>query len=127
MPAKPRNTKAVPAALRPKAKPVPKTPAVPQPAEQPGSVEQEVIHVAIIVPHPKLAEAIRDRVIVAGPANRPYRVQGHVILEQPKHRSHSLPVQVRLALAEFGLVDPEDVAMTFPEQVTLGWPKETKA
>lgn len=117
MPAE-RNRAAIPASLRPKAKPA--TPVTPPPDTRP------VIHVAILVPHPKIAEVIRDRVVVCGPANRPYRVQGHVILEQPKHRSVDIPMQVRLALVEFGLVDPADVAFTFPEQVSLGWPKESE-
>jgi hypothetical protein len=144
MPGPTRNA-GVPASLRPKGRPdasapqrVPQVP-VPTGTDAPGPAAgprqsldplppddpRTLIHVAIVVPHPKLAEVIRDRVVAIGPVGTNIAVQVHVVLDDKKHAATRLDPLVRMALVDLG-VDPADVAFTFPSQVELGWaPTET--
>lgn len=122
MAARPRNA-AVPAALQPKR----------EPREAPnGSIEMVLtdekpdtleIHVAILIDHPKIYEAIKDRISVVGPQYQPIELHAHVILDDHRHKAHAIHPRVRMAMAELGLVDPVEVGFTDPYQVSLGWPK----
>lgn len=111
-----RKAATVPAALRPKTSP-------PAPKPEPEEPDETVVHVAILIHHPKVYEAIKDRIVVVGPAIAPVRVHAHVILEDPAHRAHPIDLRVRMAMVELDLVDPGQVGFTFPEQTTLGWPE----
>lgn len=124
MAARPRNA-AVPAALQPK-NAVPRKAPVPQTTEQPADVEQPApleIHIAILIDHPKIYDAIKDRIVVVGPQYQPIELHAHVIADDSRHKAKAIHPRVRMAMAELGLVDPVEVGFTYPYQVTLGWPK----
>lgn len=82
------------------------------------------VHIAILVPDLRLYALIRDKVAVTFPNYQPVRVFGHVVLEDPNQTIHSMPIQIRQAFCELGLVDPSQVGFAPAEQITLGWPKE---
>ncbi len=79
------------------------------------------LHVLIVVPNPKMYAAIEKNVFIVGPQYAKVRIHGHVVLDDPHHRSAGLGYRIRMALAELGLVDPSQVGFTPAEQVTLGW------
>lgn len=124
------TTHAIPTALRPKLNLTP-TPHNYQPTKNGHNTcvdcglpprEPIDVHIAILVPDLKLFNLIKDRVAVTYPNFQPVRVFGHVVIENPKDKHAGVPVQIRQALCELGLVDPTNIGFAPAQQVTLGWP-----
>lgn len=93
---------------------------------QPPQIRHK-IHVALIVPDERLYRLIKDHAFVLGPTYENFDVALHVIIDDKKHRAAGVAWNIRLALAELGLVFPDQVGMAAPAQVTLGWPEEPTA
>jgi hypothetical protein len=53
-------------------------------------------------------------------------VHAHAILDDKKHPAASLAPEMRMALVQSGLVEPDQVAYTYPVEVSLGWPETTE-
>lgn len=88
-----------------------------------GAHPISVVHIAVVVPDIRLYQIVKDKFVVVQPPYHDLKVQLHVLVDDKTDPFRDLEWPIRIALVESGLVLPEDVRITYPEQVTLGWPK----
>lgn len=84
------------------------------------------IDLALVVPDIRLYQLLKQKAIIVQPAYDPVTVSLHVLVADTKDPLHDLGWDIRVALAQLGLVLPEDVHLSYPDQVTLGWPEQEK-
>lgn len=106
MPPSTRPAARIPAALR--------KPAAPPPPTE--------IHLTISLPDERFEKVLRDRIQVYGPIHTPFRATVHLVVEDPNHPAAGVDPQLRHALLELEMVNPDQVGFAAPVQVTLGWP-----
>lgn len=91
------------------------------------SLAPKTLHIALVVPDIRLYQLVKSKFQVIQPPYSDIKVQLHVLVDDKKDPLAGLDWQVRVALVESGLVHPADANITYPDQVTLGWPTENEA
>lgn len=90
----------------------------------PKSTPSRSLHLAIVVPDIRLYQLIKNKFRVIQPPYDDIAVQLHVVIDDQKDPHRDLDWQIRIALVQSGLVEPGDMNITYPDQVTLGWPED---
>lgn len=88
--------------------------------------QDQVIHLALVVPDIRLYNLLKTKAMLIQPPYQDLRVQLHILIDDKDDPLHDLDWRIRQALVETGLVTPADAHITYPDQVTLGWPEENK-
>jgi hypothetical protein len=92
-------------------------------AWQSGQPSPQRVHIALAVPDIRLYEVLKKRAMVVQPPYQNVHVELHIIYDDGK----GIEPTIRVALVQSGLVSPEQAQLTYPDQVTLGWPTEKAA
>ena len=80
-----------------------------------------VLHLLIVVPDVRLFQLLKTKMRIVQPPYFPAKVELHVIVEDKKDPLKDLDWRIRQAAVELGLQTAEDMNLTHPDQVTLGW------
>lgn len=86
-------------------------------------VPRGTLHVALVIPHRRWFEHLKDTVHIVQPPYWGGEVALHMI-PSADTPMNSVDWQIRQALIDSGLADPDQVEFATPREITLGWPTD---
>ena len=80
------------------------------------------LHIALVIPDPKLLRKLRNAAWLIKPQDWPGSVKLHVLEQRPKTEPDTLIFA--FALKNLGLASAKVVGLNYPEEIEIGWTDE---
>ena len=81
------------------------------------------LHIALVIPQKKMWDYLKDRIFLIQPPYWKGNVILHLIPDNPKSRWNDIDWQIRQALVDSGLANPDQVEFSPPVELQFGWSK----